>query len=76
MTKLYVYQIKESKSQNINSWDDVDYANDCEIIAVISGNNNQACESIANDKYDNAEIYGWSYNDDMGIADDCKYITA
>jgi len=71
--ELYVYKLKDGVS--VDSWDDVDFKNDCIVCAVITGEDNRDCEKKASKNgYDNSEVYGWTYNDDIEIAEDAEYI--
>lgn len=69
---MYVYKLKDGVS--VDSWDDVDFANDCIVVAVISGDSNRECEWKAAEKYYDTDIYGWTYNDGIEISDDAEYI--
>ena len=58
--KLYVYKMKDGIEK---SWDDVDFVNDCEIIATIDGDSNEDCEEKAAELYSDTDIYGWTYTE-------------
>ena len=40
-----------------------------EIVAIINGNNNAACESKASDEYGDTDVYGWTCSPAIGAAD-------
>lgn len=71
--KMYVYKIKDGIE--VENWDDVNFQRDCIVCAVITGNDNAECERKATDNgYDNTEVYGWTYNDDIVVPADVVLI--
>lgn len=53
-----------------SNWDDVNFETECEVIAVINGEDNEDCEKKANEEYSDFEIYGYTYNDDIEKSDE------
>lgn len=71
--KLYVYKVKDDRS--FDSWDDVDFEKDCEVVAIAEGESNRECEQkVVDAGYGDTDTYGWTYTDDIPVADDCKVI--
>lgn len=72
MNKLYAYKMIDGVDK---SWDDIDFQNECIVVAIIKGEDNKECETKAVENgYGDTDIYGWTYIDDIEIADDAEYI--
>lgn len=61
--ELYVYKMVDGVTK---TWDDVNFQLDCEIVAVVTGEDNEDCETKAFDNgYANDDIYGFTYTKDI-----------
>ena len=59
--KLSVYKMKNGIEKD---WDNVDFANECEVVKTIEGNSNEECEKAAVEQgFGDSEIYGWTYGE-------------
>lgn len=66
--KLYIYKLANAEK---GSWDDIDYAADCEVVAIATGETNEECEAKATDAgYTDTDLYGWTYADEIPMGDD------
>jgi len=72
--KLYVYKLNDNCPAA--SWDDVDYYEHGQIVAIIDGPNNNACETVAGASYSDTDIYAWGYESfaDLPRAADVEHI--
>ena len=60
MPKLYVYEMSDNCTAK--TWDDVDYGRDGCVVAIITGQNNDACEAAAFEAgYSDSDRFTWGY---------------
>lgn len=73
---LYIYKLNDDCPAK--TWDDVDYSVHGAVVAIITGNDNAACEAVAADKYGDTDIYAWGYDsfEDLPRIDNPAYIEA